>query len=139
MKMLLCLSHKLNEDQREQAKNMFGVSEFVELPSSLRQKFQQVPPAIPSLREYALPFFHWLEEKSQMGDLALIQGEFGLTYLLVQKAFSLGLRPLYATTTRQVKEVERPDGTVHIERVFSHKSFRFYENLDFNGSSPRSP
>jgi hypothetical protein len=55
----------------------------------------------------------------------LIQGDFGVSYLMVQWAFDNGYIPVYATTKRDVVEIEENGETVAI-RKFHHCKFRKY-------------
>ena len=128
-RLLLCFSHTLTKEQQEAARRELGVHTWISLPPELQEKFQQVPPNLSSLREYVQPIFLWLEREGKGGDYVLIQGDYGLTFLLVQKAFALGLQPIYATTARHTRETRQPDGSLRIERVFRHVRFRHYEWL----------
>jgi phenylpropionate dioxygenase-like ring-hydroxylating dioxygenase large terminal subunit len=125
-KAFLFLSHQLTEDQEAELRAHWGVGEIVPLPQDLQALWSQVPPYLESLTGYLSPLFRWLAENARPGDIALIQGEFGAVYLAVQKAFELGLVPIYATTRREVRETKLPDGSIRQERVFKHVRFRVY-------------
>ena len=126
-KMLLLLSHKLTEDQKEDANTALGVREFLALPDNLQNLWMQIPPTKPLLSEYLEPIRSWINENAGHSDYVLIQGEYGAVYLMVNYAFSVGLIPVYATTKRMVVEKQMPDNVVKSERVFKHKMFRRYE------------
>ena len=127
-KMLLLFSHKVTEDQKEDANAALGVREFLALPEDLQKLWMQITPTKPLLREYLEPIRSWINENAGHGDYVLIQGDFGAVYLMVNYAFSVGLIPVYATTERVVVEKLMPDNVVKSERVFKHKRFRRYEN-----------
>ena len=127
-KMLLLLSHKLTEDQKEDANTALGVREFLALPDDLQNLWMQITPTKPVLSEYLEPIRSWINENAGHSDYVLIQGDFGAVYLMVNYAFSVGLIPVYATTERMVVEKLMPDNVVKSERVFKHKMFRRYEN-----------
>ncbi len=129
-KMLLLLSHKLTEDQREDADNNLNISEFVPLSPDLQQLWMNIPPTKSLLIDYLKPFRKWVSENSNSGDYVLIQGDFGAAYSMVNYAFSIGLIPVYSTTEREVVERQMQDNTVKSERVFKHKMFRRYEGGD---------
>jgi hypothetical protein len=112
--MLLLLSHKLTEDQKEDANTALGVREFLALPDDLQN-------------EYLEPIRSWIKENVNHDDYVLILGDYGAVYLMVNYAFSAGLIPVYATTERMVVEKLMPDNVVKSERVFKHKMFRRYE------------
>ena len=126
-KMLLLFSHTLTEDQKEDARRSLNVGEFVTLSRDLQTLWIAVPPSEPSLHDYLAPLRRWLKETAGSGDYALIQGDPGASYLMVNFTFSAGLIPVYATTERMVVEKRMPDNAVKSERVFKHKRFRRYE------------
>ncbi len=126
-RMLLLFSHALTEEQKRDANNSLGVSEFVALPDDLQYLWMNIPPAIPQLADYLKPVRRWIKETGNHGDYVLIQGDPGASYLMVNFAFSAGLIPLYSTTERKVEEEQMQDNTVKSKRVFKHKMFRRYE------------
>ncbi len=126
-KMLLLFSHELTQEQIEDAKSTLNINEFVPLPSDLQKLWQNIPPAQPSITSYMELFRRFVKDNADNGDYALIQGDFGAVYLMVNFAFSLGLNPVYATTEREVLEKRMPDNTVRSERIFKHRIFRRYE------------
>ena len=127
-RMLLLFSHKLTEDQKDDADNALGISEYVVLPVDLQDLWKNIPPTKSLLSDYLKPFRRWIKENASHGDYVLIQGDFGAVYSMINYAFSAGLVPLYATTERESVETRMPDNTVKSERIFKHKMFRRYEN-----------
>jgi len=122
----LIFSHKLTSEQERDLKQNWQVENIIPLPAKMQYLWSNVPPNLPELSGYLEPIKHWLKENAKLGDLALIQGDFGAVYLMVNYAFSLGLTPIYATTERTVKEESSTEGEVVIERIFRHKRFRKY-------------
>lgn len=125
--MLLLLSHKLTEEQKEDANTALGVREFLALPDDLQNLWMQITPTKTVLSEYLEPIRSWINENAGHGDYVLIQGDFGAVYSMVNYAFSVGLIPVYATTERMAVEKLMPDNVVKSERLFKHKMFRRYE------------
>jgi len=125
-KAFILLSHRLLREQEEELKEVWGVNEILPLPEELQRLWSNIPPHLKELSPYLEPLWRWLEEKAQPEDVAVIQGDFGATYLAVQRAFQLGITPLYATTERVVCETIKPDGSVKQERLFRHVLFRVY-------------
>ena len=125
-KMLLFFSHKLTSTQIEDAKRSWGVEEFVYLPQELQHLFSNVPPELESLSEYVTPLEVFLQKEAKEGDLALIQGDFGLSHILVKRAQKCGVIPVYATTKRLAVEKEVDGKRVKISQ-FEHVRFRRYE------------
>jgi len=122
----LLLSHALTSEQEAELCQGWQVQEICPLPAELQALWSNVPPEIEELSAYLEPLFAWLAQKARPEDLAVIQGEFGAVYLAVQKAFALGLVPVYATTRRAVRETRLPNGAVRQERFFKHVRFRVY-------------
>lgn len=125
--MLLLLSHKLTEEQKESANADLNVREFLEMPEELRNLWKNIPPTKPSLSDCLKPLRKWIKENADPKDYVLIQGDFGATYSMVNYAFSVGLIPVYSTTERNVVEKQLSNNTVKTERIFQHKIFRRYE------------
>ncbi|MBR5704924.1 MAG: hypothetical protein IKX21_03015 [Deltaproteobacteria bacterium] len=126
--MFILFNHSLTEAQRDDAKKNLGVAAFVSPPPELSAAWSQLPPEAPALAPTLAPIFQWLERETHAGDYLLVQGDFGATFLLAQKALSLGLVPLYATTRREAAE-EKIGDTVRTVHHFCHVRFRNYEVL----------
>lgn len=124
MKLFLFFSHSLTNEQIVDVKNSLNISEFVNLPDDLQGAFSQVPAEFgeTELLNYAKPFFEFLDKNAKKGDFALIQGDFGLTFLLVNFCLENGIIPLYATTKRDVLVDE--NGVK--KSIFKHIKFRKY-------------
>ncbi len=123
--MLLLFSHKLTQDQIDEAKNKLQVQKFVKLPDHLQSKWSNIPPELDTLDEYLEDIFTWIKNNSTNNDLALVEGDFGATYLAVDICKQIGVIPLYATTAREVVE-EHIDNQVILKRIFKHIKFRKY-------------
>jgi len=124
-KMFLMFSHKLTDEQIIDAKENLGVKEFVYLPDDLQKKFSNVPPEIDDIKAYSEIFIEFLKENMQQNDFALIQGDFGVVYYLVDFCKKNGFKVVYATTKRVVKE-KKVDGKIIKISEFKHVKFRFY-------------
>ncbi|GAB4397434.1 MAG: CRISPR-associated protein Csx20 [Microscillaceae bacterium] len=122
----LLFSHSLTPEQAADAKDKLQITDFQALPVDLQQHFSQVLADLEDLREYARPLQNWLKANAQAGDFALVQGDFGLAFILVQNCKEIGVIPVYATTERQSVEVVQADGSVLTQRVFKHRRFRKY-------------
>ncbi|GAB4407760.1 MAG: hypothetical protein OHK0039_10370 [Bacteroidia bacterium] len=122
----LLFNHRLTPDQEVDARQNLGVDAFAYLPEALQAIWSQVPADAASLQSHVAPVQQWLTDQARPGDYALVQGDYGATYLLVQTALRLGVVALHGTTARQTVEHTQPDGSVKIERVFRHMRFREY-------------
>ena len=123
----LIFSHKLTQEQVDELKKKWEVSHFLSLPEKLKSLWSNIPPELEEIKFYLSPVIQWLEREAKPHDIALIQGDPGAVYIMVNKAFKIGLIPIYATTKRVVKEHISADGTVQQIRIFLHNRFRVYE------------
>ena len=124
-KLFLLFSHTLTTAQETDAKATFGVEEFVFLPSELQTLWSNVPSELEDVSDYLEPLVSYLKEQSEQGDVALVQGDFGATYHMVNEVKSLGLKAVHATTKRNVVEKFVNDKIVKTS-VFEHVRFRIY-------------
>lgn len=125
--LILLFNHTITAAQEADARRSLKISDIIEPPSALQSLWAQVPPESDDITEYLAPVFTWLAETAGQGDYLLVQGEFGATRLAVNKAFRLGLIPIYSTTCRQAVEKHLPGGGVAVRHIFSHVRYRRYE------------
>ncbi len=126
---LILFSHKLTEEQEKDLKNQ-GVDSFIFMPENLKNLWGNVPPELKSLKDFSKNFIDWIKENSKEGDYLIIQGDYGLTNILVDFSFKNGLIPIYSTTERIHQDIKLPDGSVKIVKTFKHKIFRRYEKWE---------
>lgn len=124
--MFLLFSHRLTPEQQHHAEMNYGVACFRTPPEEIQSIWSQIPPDADCLDPLLSPVKRWLEQHADKGDVILIQGDFGATVLMVNHAISLGLIPVYATTQRQAREKEMPDGSIETYHIFTFKRFRVY-------------
>lgn len=124
--MFLLFSHQLNDSQRKDALKM-GVEAFRALPSDLQAIWSNVGPRSESILPTGESIWAWLREEATPGDYVLVQGEFGLAYATIRRAFALNLIPVYATTKRESVDQPQEDGSVKRVLTFKHVRFRKYE------------
>lgn len=125
-KMFLLFSHTLSESQKVQAKEELSVKEFIPLPSNLQKLWSQIDPDLDTLKGLIEPIEVFLKEKVDSGDYALIQGDFGAVYMMVNFTKKLGVIPMYATTKRYASEFVNADGNTIKKSKFEHRRFRKY-------------
>lgn len=123
--MFLLFSHKLTKEQEDDAKNSFGIKNFIYLPQDLQELWSNIPPEIEDLDNYLEPIFKYLQENIKDGDYALVQGDFGATCKVANFVKSLNATALYATTKRNAVE-KVVDGKMVKTSVFKHVRFRSY-------------
>lgn len=95
------------------------------MPQVLQEKWSNVPPELASLDEFMIDFENFIKANAKKGDLALVQGDFGVTYKTVKFCKKEGIKVVYATTKRVTKE-SVIDGKVVKSSVFTHVRFREY-------------
>ena len=122
-KMFLLFSHTLTTSQEQDAKESFGVEEFIPMPKELQTLWSNIPPQLTKLDDYLEPLKVYIHNNVQKGDIILIQGDFGGCYEMVNFVKSLGLIAVHATTKRDVVE-KTVDGKVVKTSVFEHVRFR---------------
>lgn len=118
------LNHQFTQRQVEELAAVYHSEEVIVPDGELSAMWAQINPehdAQPLVDRVVL----WLEPARE-GDLLVIQGEFGVTFKLVDYALKRGLVPMYATTRRVAKEV-RDGERVHREYLFEHVRFKKYE------------
>lgn len=123
--MLLLFSHRLTNDQIEDAKKNHNINQFIYLSNKLQFKFSNIPSYIKNIDSYIEPFQELMHKELKKDDLVLIQGDFGVTYKLVTYAKSLDLVPVYSTTNRVVWEEIMGD-VITKRTKFEHVIFREY-------------
>lgn len=127
--MHLFFSHSLTENQIEDATKRQGVSRFVHLPEELQRVWSNIPTELTISPQIIDSFINYLKQNSQTGDLILVQGDFGLTFIIVDWCLNNDRIPVYSTTARKVREVELDDGSVELKHSFKHVNFRVYRRL----------
>lgn len=121
------LSHELLKSQEEELNRDWNVEKIVPLPEELKNEWSNINPnveigddsnLVDRLRDLIL-------DKTNQEDYVIVQGEWGMTFTVVNMCFELNRIPIYATTERITKEVFI-DGQVHSEKIFEHVRFRKY-------------
>jgi hypothetical protein len=124
--MYLIFSHQLTKEQQMEARQRYGVTQFVPLPESLQRNWSSIPPEGDWNESWIKPIQDWLTWEAKPGSVVLVQGEYGTTVYMVGWLRKHGYRPIYATSKRMVEEIIKDDGSVETIRVFKHVQFRDY-------------
>ncbi len=112
-------------DQIRDAQENFGVCDFIRLPQELQKKWSNVPAKLENLDNFMVDFENFVKANAKEGDFALVQGDFGVTYKMIEFCKKEGIRAVYATTKRIAKEMIA-DGRVVKNSIFKHVRFREY-------------
>ena len=81
--MILVFSHELTATQTDDAKESLGVFNFIKMPQTLQDKWSNVLPELSDLDEFITDFEKFIKTNMKMGDVVLVQGDFGATYGVV--------------------------------------------------------
>ena len=126
MKTAFCLiNHQLTENQITELQEKYSVSNIRYPEHTLSELWSQIPTTqeLDTTPIYAV--VDWLGS-AQSGDVFIIQGEAGSTFMLVDYALKNGLIPLHAVSKRVSKEI-RVGEQIQKQNVFEHVCFRKYE------------
>ena len=123
--MILIFSHELTTTQIDDARKTFGVRDFIKMPKTLQDKWSNIPPELSNLDEFMAEFKNFIKTNAKIGDVALVQGDFGATYSIVHFCKKNGIKAIYATTKRTIKESMVGD-KVAKNSIFEHVKFREY-------------
>lgn len=125
--LFLIFNHNITPIQKSDARRSLGVQQITNMPDDLKKVWAQIPADMGKIDDYLFPVKDWLVQNSAINDYALIQGDFGACYIMVNFAFKIGLIPIYSTTKREAVEQHGDDGTVKLLHHFKHQKFRKYE------------
>ncbi len=121
--MILIFSHELTTTQIDDARKSLGVRDFIKMPKALQDKWSNIPPELSNLGEFIAEFKNFIKTNAKIGDVALVQGDFGATYSIVNFCKKNGIKAIYATTKRTIKESMVGDKVVK-NSIFEHVKFR---------------
>lgn len=124
--LFILLNHELTDAQKSEAKERFGIENFVNIT---KEKWSNIPPDMDNINEFLSEFAFTLKSNTKKGDYLFIQGDFGATYALVRFALNLGITPIYATTKRILVEAIE-NGVKIIKKTFIHERFREFREFD---------
>jgi hypothetical protein len=122
-KMILLFSHKLTDEQKQDAQSNWAIKEFLSLPIELQSLWSNVPAKLEDIKNYLEPIRIFCSNNISKDDIVLVQGDFGATYKMVGFVNSLQASAVYATTKRDVVEKEI-DGKIVKTSIFKHIRFR---------------
>lgn len=122
-KIFLLFSHKLTAPQRREIDIDLHCRESCYLPEELQKEFSQITERNIELVEKQVK--NYLISNGKNGDYVLIQGEWGITYRIVNFAKKMGMVPIYSSTRRESSEIMNGDKVEKISS-FCHNRFLKY-------------
>ena len=119
------MNHTLTREQEEDARKNLNINKFINITDAM---WSDIDPSGKSIIKFVEVYKDKLKKQAKVGDVLLVQGDFGATYNMIRFAKNMGLIAVYATTNRIVSE-QVENGKVVIKREFKHARFREYEEL----------
>ncbi|SJZ81297.1 hypothetical protein SAMN02745174_01624 [Cetobacterium ceti] len=123
--MFLFFSHKLTKDQIISAKRDLNCENLVYLPEKLQNLWSNIP-AKEEGYGYLPKFKKFILDNYKKGDYALIQGDWGYTYKMINFCKEIGIIPVYSTTERNSKDIINDDGSISKISLFKHVIYKCY-------------
>ena len=116
-KALLVFSHQLTEE--------YSVKKIEKLPDNLQNTWSNVTIG-ESYKENLEKIKEYISKNFHIGDILVIQGNWGYTYNLVKWAIENEYLPVYSYTERNVEEIKDGEDVKKIS-YFRHVKFLKYE------------
>lgn len=125
-KMLVVLSHSLTADQKLDARDNWGVADIESAPAGILEQWSNLDPAVDLPASLVGEISAWLGQNAEPGDLLLVQGELGMSWMVANDAREQGLVPVYAVTRREASDAPGTEGVVTRTSIFKHVRYREY-------------
>lgn len=125
-KALNITNYDLTQDQMVDLRATLGVQEedILQLSDDLKQKFSNVK--IETYQRHLEEIINYAKRNLVSGDVAIVQGQMGYTYRIVQELKLYGVMCVFSFTDRVSTEKQNDDGTVEKTSVFKHIQFIEY-------------
>ncbi len=124
-KALLVFSHQLTENQEKELNGEYNVKQIEKLPDNLQNIWSNVTIG-ESYKENLEKIKEYISKNFHIGDILVIQGNWGYTYNLVKWAIENEYLPVYSYTERNVEEIKDGEDVKKIS-YFRHVKFLKYE------------
>jgi len=125
-KMILLFSHTLSDIQKHEAITQLHVEEFIYLSAELQTIWSDIAPDIKDINAQLEPIKRFISLHVSSNDIALIQGDFGATYMMVNFCKNRDIECFYSTTKRVLSEYQNDEYQRVKESIFEHRRFRKY-------------
>lgn len=122
-KIFLLFSHKLTMTQEKEIYNELNCKEIHYLPEELQKEFSHITEG--NMKRVEKNLKNYLMSNGKKSDYVLVQGEWGITYRIVNYIKKLEMIPIYSSTKRESKDVMKGN---KVEKVssFCHNKFLKY-------------
>lgn len=125
------LNHTLTPNQIKELQQDYNSSQIIYPNENIVQLWSQIPLTKSIDFETAYKIIDWLTANDiTANDILIIQGEFGMTFFLVDFALKNQIIPIHAVTKRNAKEIrvgEKVEKTYTFEHVCFRK-YRYYQS-----------
>ena len=125
-KLLKIMNHPLSKLQKENLKNNFNIDTILLLPEKLQNYLKNIPADENLNLEVLKEITSFIKKNLDKDDYLIIQGEFGITYYLVNFCLKNSYNAIYATTKRVYQETINSDGSIDRKHIFKFIKFRKY-------------
>ena len=119
------LNHKILQDQIDELGERYGVTSIILPPDSLSNAWSSIAPIKDIPEDIYLSVMKWFEDITPE-DVAVVQGEFTITFRVVNALIDRGVTVLASVSERQSVESVK-EGVVTKQSVFKHICFRKYK------------
>jgi biotin-(acetyl-CoA carboxylase) ligase len=124
MKIYILLNHVPTEEQVKDLRQN-GFNEFIEPTDHIKKIWSNIDPYLNEMSRNKLASIIIDEILENKANAVWIQGENGMVFSIVSILLSYGINCYYATSKREVNEVQMPDG-VQKTSIFRHVQFLKY-------------
>lgn len=129
-RIMLIFSHKIMEDQEKELKEKFGITEIISLNDECQKiwtdvYFKNKEKYFENLKKIK----KYIKDNLDENDYALVQGEWGYTYNIVNYCIKNKIIPIYSFSKRESFEEITVDEVIKLSK-FKHIEFLKYN--DFN-------
>ena len=132
MKCFCLLNHELTDAQIAELKNDWHCEEIIYPDEELSYAWGHIP----ATKDLDLNTLHlvgkwWNNNKSSKGDVIIVQGEAGTSYVVIEWAKKNHMTTLHAVSERKSKDEKMEDGSIKKVSYFEHVCFREYSYDNF--------
>jgi hypothetical protein len=125
MKIYILLNHFPTEEQINDLRQK-NFTEIIEPTDQIKKIWSNIDPHLNELSRSKLVSVIVDEILKNKVNAVWIQGENGMVFSIVSKLLLYGIDCYYATSKREVNEIQMPDGSVQKTSIFRHVQFLKY-------------
>lgn len=123
MKLINVSNHNLTEQQKQDAMDTLGVTEFIDLQQDLKAKLGNLKPT--DVYEVATEIKDFI--LNQGNDIIVhLAGFMDLVQWLIQELHSYNIKVVYSYTQRIVQEQIKDNGAIEKKVIFEHQGWYSY-------------